>query len=160
MRGSGKTAIGRLVAARRGLPFYDVDDAVERAAESTISEIFAVEGEEAFRELEAATLRQIADAEPGVIATGGGAVLRDDNVALMRQSGTVVLLRASPAELADRLAGSSDRPLLSGPRRADRLSELLASRVEAYTRAAHITIDTDGLEPASIADRIEQACGI
>ena len=158
MMGSGKSAVGRHLAGRRGVAFYDVDQVIESAVGMTIRQVFDSQGEERFRDFEAEAICAIASAPAGVVATGGGAVLRDENVETMRESGTIVLLRAAPTELASRLADSTDRPLLAGGDRAARIEQLLETRAAAYGRAADVTVDTDGLQPADIADRIEETC--
>lgn len=159
MMGTGKSAVGRLLAERRGVCFYDLDEVIESATGKTIPELFDSRGERGFRAIEADTLREIAGVEPGVVATGGGAVLREVNVETMRASGTTVLLRAAPAELTARLAGSADRPLLAVPDQFLRIAELLEIRAQAYERAADVTVDTDGLDVERIAELIEDQCG-
>lgn len=160
MMGAGKSAVGRLLAERRHLPFYDVDQMIEAATGLTIPELFMERGEESFRQIEAGIVGEAAAAESGVIATGGGTVLSEENVAAMQATGTVVLLRASPKELDRRLAGSAGRPLLSGRDRSVRIAQLLEARSGAYERAADVSIDTDGRDPADIATRIEDLCDI
>ena len=160
MMGTGKTVAGRVLASRSGAPFYDVDDEVEATAGRSIATLFRDEGEVGFRALEAAALEQVAGRTPGVVATGGGAVLREANVALMRASGTVVLLQADEAELAARLDGVADRPLLDG--RDDlsgHLAALATEREAAYLAAADVRIDTDARSPEEVAIAIEEACG-
>ena len=158
MMGTGKSAVGRLLAERRDLPFYDLDQLIETAAGLTIPEIFRAGGETSFRQIEASIVAEVATAEPGVVAAGGGAVLTEANVTAMRATGTIVLLRASPDELDQRLTGSEGRPLLTGPDRSERIARLLADRAEAYEGAADVAIDTEGREPAEIAARIEELC--
>ncbi len=143
MMGSGKSAVGSLLARRLGARFLDLDREVERVAGRPVAEIFEREGEHRFRTLEAAAIAAAVRGEtPAVIATGGGAVLDASNVRRMRRSGTVVWLKASPEALARRTAGSA-RPLLRGARdRAARLREILAERQSRYARAAHVSIET------------------
>lgn len=160
MMGTGKTVAGRVLASRSGAPFYDLDDEVEAAAGRSIARLFRDEGEDGFRALEAAALEQVAGRTPGVVATGGGAVLRKANVALMKGSGTVVLLEADEDELAVRLDGAAGRPLLDD--RDDlsgRLAALATQREAAYLAAADVRIDTDARSPEEVAIAIEEACG-
>lgn len=160
MMGTGKSSVGRLLAERRGLPFYDLDEMIESAAGMAIAELFATRGEDAFRQMEAAVVVAVASADAGVVATGGGAVLSKENAEAMRASGTIVLLRASPEELDRRLAGSEGRPLLPDPNRVARIARLLEAREAAYGRAADVSLDTDGVDPSDLATRIEETCNI
>ena len=160
MMGTGKTVAGRVLASRSGAPFYDLDDEVEAAAGRSIATLFRDEGEVGFRALEAAALEQVAGRTPGVVATGGGAVLRKANVVLMKASGTVVLLQADEDELAARLDGVAGRPLLDG--RDDlsgHLAALTTEREAAYLAAADVRIDTEARSPEEVAIAIEAACG-
>ncbi len=158
--GSGKTAAGRALASRWGTPFYDLDDEVEAAAGRSIAAIFRSEGEDGFRTLEEEALVRVARFESGVVATGGGAVLRDGNVAAMKASGIVVLLVASGSTLAARLEGTTGRPLLdTGSDPALQLATLASKRTAAYVAAADVVVDTDGRTPEEVAVTIEAACG-
>lgn len=160
MMGSGKTVAGRVLAARTGSPFYDLDDEVESDVGRSASSIFRDDGEERFRSYESVALERVAGQAPGVVATGGGSVLRERNVALMRATGTVVLLRAASSVLAGRLADDTGRPLLadsSDP--AAILAGLAAERNEAYLSAADVIVESDGRSPEEVAIAIEAACG-
>ena len=154
MMGSGKSAVGRLVAVRQRCPFVDSDTVVERLAGRPIRRIFAEEGEAWFREVEAAAVRSLVS-QDGVVATGGGVVLREDSVEAMRSSGPVVWLRASIETLLARVGGDDHRPLLAGADTADRLAALMAERAERYTGAAGVVIDTDQLTIAQVAAAVE-----
>jgi shikimate kinase len=160
MMGTGKTVAGRVLASRSGAPFYDLDDEVETTAGRSILTLFRDEGEEGFRTVEAAALEGVAGRAPGVVATGGGTVLRKANVSLMKESGTVVLLQANEDELAARLDGVAGRPLLDD---RDDLSGYLAvlatEREAAYLAAADVRIDTNARSPEEVAMAIEEACG-
>lgn len=153
MMGSGKTTVGRLVAANRDLIFHDVDLIVTQRAGNTIAELWRRDGEDAFRSAEAAIISELASGEDAVVSTGGGAVLRDSNRLAMRRSGTVVWLQAPPAVLAGRLAGAHDRPLLNEGGEA-RLAELLDARSTAYDEAAHHSVSTEGRTPAEVAAEV------
>jgi shikimate kinase len=158
MMGSGKSTVGMRVARTGGHPFVDTDAVVEERARASIPEIFTQQGESAFRSLEEAVIADVAARSvAAVVATGGGAVLSEANIGLMRQ-GTVVWLSASPATLARRLEGSSGRPLLTteGPT-LDALDRLLAERRPAYERAAHVVIEVDRLDPDEAATEVMAA---
>jgi len=155
LMGAGKSAVGRRLAERLRRRFVDNDEAVERAAGATVAEIFAGEGEAAFRERERAALERSAG-HSVVVALGGGAIAQPGAAALLARSGTVVWLRARPETLAARIGDSSERPLLAGLQgaaRVERLRELLRER-EPHYASARIAIDTDGLDPDQVAARI------
>lgn len=153
MMGSGKSAIGRQVAFRLDLPFIDTDRAIETERHMTIEEIWEEGGEQLFRRLEADMIRRVA-LQPALIATGGGAVLRSENVEVMRRSGPVIWLRASVDTLNQRLGEGRNRPLLAGSVR-DRLETLDAERAASYATAATLTIDTDDLSLAETVMAVE-----
>ena len=155
MMGSGKTEVGREAAALAGVEFTDVDDRVAAAAGQGIADIFTGLGEAAFRELEAVAIAALGAAGGDrVVATGGGAVLRPDNVAVMRAAGIVVWLDAPVAGLAARIGDGAGRPLLAGTGVVEALARIAAERREHYRAAAHHRIDTSGLGVAAAAGEV------
>lgn len=140
---SGKTTVGRQLARRLDMPFFDCDEAIGAAAGCSVSDIFARHGEAYFRELEHRTLETLCRKESCVIATGGGAVLREDNRLLLRCSGTVFWLDRPLADIM-----STDfqmgRPLLAAGRKA--LDRLAAERRALYAACAHYRIAEPLLE--------------
>ena len=157
-RGTGKTAVGRILADRLQVPFHDTDALIERRMGMRIPEIFRRYGEVEFRILEREVIASLRDAK-GVISTGGGAVSDPANVADLRWHGTVVLLTAAPAVILDRIAGS-DRPGLTDLSPAEEVQALLAARQEAYIGAADVCIDTGRYTPEEVADLVLQGAGI
>jgi shikimate kinase len=152
--GSGKTTVGCLLAARLGRVFADLDDLIVEAAGVPIPEIFAREGEAGFRRRETEALRAAAAGRGTVVATGGGAACREENLTLMLASGRVVALEVSAAEAVRRTGRKSGRPLLDGS--ADPLAaatELLARRQPFYARA-HLRVDTGGRRPEEASQAI------
>jgi len=148
---SGKSTVGRLVAARLGWEFRDLDRVIADAAGRTIPEIFAAEGEEGFRRRESEALAEAAALRRTVIATGGGAACREPNLSRMLAAGHVVTLAVSPEEVVRRTQGRTNRPLLDGA--ADPLAAataLLRAREPFYARA-HATIETQALTPDEVA---------
>ena len=147
MMGSGKSTVGRSIAAAEDRRFIDIDSMVEERAGKPIARIVEEQGEAAFREMEGAELRRLSG-EPAqgatgrVIATGGGVVLDPANAEAMRRSGVVAWLDAPAAVLAGRIRGV-DRPLLAGAGVASRLAKILAVRRSLYRQAAHYRIDAD-----------------
>lgn len=157
-RGSGKTSVGRMLAglAKRG--FLDSDAVLENEIGSTIAKFFEQRGEPAFRALESELLHRLVRENTGaVIATGGGAVLRAENRAVLRAHGIVVWLNASPATIAERLeADPGGRPSLTGRGLIGEIDEVLRDRAPIYRSVSDLVVETDGREPIEIAAEIEQ----
>ncbi|MGZ4986282.1 MAG: shikimate kinase [Chthoniobacterales bacterium] len=151
--GSGKSCAGVELCRRTGLPVFDTDALIISKVKSSISEIFDRLGEDAFREEETAALRAIPRGR-SVIVTGGGCILRAENVELLRELGTIVWLQADEETIFQRVAHREDRPLLRGGDPRGRIRELLAAREALYRGAAEVTIDTAGRTPAEVADAI------
>jgi len=157
MMGAGKSAVGRALAARRRCAFVDGDEAVEGEAGASVAEIFAREGEAGFRRRERAAVERLAG-RSAVVALGGGAIAQPGAAARLRESGTVVYLRARPETLLARLGEARERPLLAGldaPARRERLAQLLAERESHYARA-HVSVDTDGLDVEAVCAAVER----
>jgi shikimate kinase len=154
MMGMGKSVVGKALEQKTGLPRFDTDEIISSKSKMPIKEIFSTHGEEHFRNLETETLLSMSLEEPAIIVTGGGIVLRAQNVDLLRQLGTVVWLDADEATLRTRIRGLRDRPLLqtANPRAA--LSELLAAREPLYRRAADLRVDVSQKNPQEIAELI------
>ena len=179
--GSGKTTVGKVLADFLGCPFMDLDDLVVKKAGKSIPDIFAQDGEPAFRELEAQILRKTVAKyaeSTAVLALGGGAVLAPASAALLHEKTVCIYLRATLDTLLARLEGeTAGRPLLQeipdqvgddggsvvmpgpgssvmpGPDRAS-VADRLASREPLYEKTAHVIVDTDGLVPDEVADEI------
>jgi len=164
MMGAGKTAVGRALAARRGVPFADTDALVEARAGASVREIFASRGEAAFRRLEREAVDSCAG-RPAVVALGGGAICQPGAAERLAATGRIVYLRARPETLDRRVGENEERPLLAGldgPGRVERLRALLAEREIDYGRA-DVVVDTDGLDVdaacAAVASALEDAAG-
>ena len=167
--GSGKTTVGKVLADFLGCPFMDLDDLIVKKAGKSIPEIFAQDGEPAFRQLEARLLRQTVEKyteNTVVLALGGGAVTAPASAALLHEKSVCIYLRATLETLLARLEGeTAGRPLLNeipgqagndvmpGPDRAS-VADRLAAREPLYEETAHVVIDTDGLTPEEVADEI------
>lgn len=142
MPGSGKTTVGRQLARRLRLPFFDSDHVIEERLGCSIREYFAQAGEPAFRDLEQQVLCELAQGQDAVVATGGGAVLREANRRCMREAGQVVYLRSTPEELYRRLRQDTVRPLLQVADPLARLRAMYAERDPLYRAAAHFPVET------------------
>ncbi|MDF2464528.1 MAG: shikimate kinase [Ramlibacter sp.] len=140
--GSGKSTVGRQLARRLGLPFTDTDHAIEQRIGCSIREFFDREGEAAFRDIEEAVIDELASSDAGVIATGGGAVLRPANRERLRAGGHVIYLRSTPEELFRRLRHDTNRPLLQVADPLARLRALYDERDPLYRETAHFVIET------------------
>ena len=151
--GTGKTAVGREVAARTGRPFVDLDDLIVQRAGKAIPEIFAQDGEPAFRALEAAICGEMAAPAGLVIATGGGAVVDPANREALAAGGTVICLEADLDTILQRVGRGDDRPMLAGPDRVARIRDLLAARAEAYA-ALPYHLDRTHLSIPATAERV------
>ena len=151
--GSGKTTVGKVLADFLGCPFMDLDDLIVKKAGKSIPEIFAEDGEAAFRQLEARLLRQTVEKyteNTVVLALGGGAVITPASAALLRDKTVCIYLRATLDTLLARLEGeTAGRPLADAS-----LASRLAEREPVYEETAHVNIDTDGLTPEEVADEI------
>ena len=143
MPGSGKSTVGRHVAKHLGLPFIDTDHVIEQRIGCSIRDYFETQGEAAFRDAEQTVIDEITQLTGHVIATGGGAVLREANRQALQSCTTVIYLRSSPEDLGRRLRHDTHRPLLQGS--ADpvrRLRTLFQDRDPLYRSAAHFVIET------------------
>jgi shikimate kinase len=151
--GTGKSTVGKLLAQKTGYFFSDLDAIIVSTAGMSINEIFAKHGEAFFRELEANAVKQVSDAEKQVVATGGGAVIREDNRKLLRKSGIIVNLQASLEVICSRLNNDSERPLLKDLNSTEQLTKLLEQR-EQYYADADIRIDTTDKKVEDVVDEI------
>ena len=160
LMGSGKSSVGRRVADRLKRPFVDTDTRIERRVGRTIREIFATDGEDAFRDLETGVLADVLSApEPAVIATGGGIVTREQNRDLLATQ-QVVWLRGSVDTLSIRVAsGSNRRPLLDGDVRG-RLVALDETRRDLYRAVASEIVDVDDRSLDDVVDLVLSTTGI
>lgn len=159
LRGTGKTSVARELAARLSWPWFDADERVEQLAGRTIAEIFAAEGEQAFRDLESQTVAELCAQPDCVLALGGGAILREENRAAIRRHGYVVWLQATPETLWRRIESdpstAARRPALSAV--GGGINEIIATlsaREQIYRDCAHLAVDTEDKTPAAVADII------
>ena len=156
--GSGKTSVGHLLAEKLGYDFVDLDVLIVEQEGASINEVFARDGEQVFREMETASLATLADRTRMVLATGGGAVLKEENRQLMRMIGKVVNLVADIPALVQRLEHAVDRPLLNSDEpREKRLARLVQERESCYADA-DIRIDTTGKTLEDVAAEIVRFC--
>lgn len=151
--GTGKTTVGKLVAARLGWRFADTDQVIERRVGKSVHDIFAIQGEPAFRQMEAALCAEISTWRRSVIATGGGILLDPMNYERLNSAGLVICLTASLEQIAARLEYDANRPLLNGADRVQRLNELLSARAALYNSVPH-QVETSGQTPYAVSDSV------
>ena len=153
--GTGKTSLGKLLATRLGRPFVDIDKKIEEDAKLSIPKIFERFGEEHFRELERAAVRELSDKRGLVIATGGGTIKDEENFRLLKNSGVIIGLTTDPEEIFRRTARRGERPVLDGGgnERLDTIKRLIAERKKFYDRADY-QVDTTEWSPIQIIDDI------
>lgn len=151
--GTGKSEIGRRLAKRLGRSFVDTDHLIEQRAGKTVKQIFADDGEPAFRALERTTVAEVAARAGGVVAVGGGAVLDPRNVAALRTRGVLVHLTASPDVIRARVGDAASRPVLAG-RSPAAVEALMEERRSAYEAAADVTVDTSDRTVDEVVEEI------
>lgn len=155
---TGKSTVGRRLASRLYRQVVDTDDLIEEEAGKSISRIFAEDGETVFRDMESQVAREVSGLTDHVIITGGGIVLRDENMEALKKAGVVVCLTASPESVFHRTRGTTHRPLLEGEDPLARIRDLLAARRPFYAKADYV-IDTSTLTIGEVEERILQILG-
>lgn len=158
--GSGKTTIGKNLAKQKNYRFVDTDEMIVEQQHRSINEIFAKDGEQAFRDMETAFLRQLIaeKKERMIISTGGGMPLRAENRQLLSQLGKVVYLKASPQTIYDRIKGDTTRPLLQGENPRKRIAEMIAAREPLYMEGAMFVVDVNALKQSEATLEIIEKC--
>lgn len=160
LMGAGKSKIGRMLAGGMNVPFADSDNEIEHSAGMSIASIFDRYGEPSFRDLEVRVLTSLITGKdgspPGVVATGGGAFMRDEIRTLIRDNAISIWLRAEPATLAGRISNTDSRPLLKGKDAAAVLTDLAEQRYPVYA-GADLIVDTDGLTTDAAVKKVSAA---
>jgi len=155
--GTGKTAAGRVLAAKLHKQFVEMDSLIGKKAGKSIYDIFQQDGEIAFRELEIETTKEVASGKNLVVACGGGIILNKINVDRLRQGAVVILLTASPDVILQRTSGDDvKRPLLEVPDPALAIQELLEFRKLCYERASDVAVDTSKLDIDAVVELITE----
>ncbi|WP_028309462.1 shikimate kinase [Desulfitibacter alkalitolerans] len=152
--GSGKTAVGKRLANKLKMGFFDTDENIEKVSGMSIGKIFNDYGEIRFRSEETLAVKRACALNNSVIATGGGAVLIPENLELLKKSGVIVALDASPEEIQKRVSKrNSFRPLLGNDKSLENITRLLKKRVPVYQQANY-RVDTTGKELETVVDEI------
>ncbi len=157
-RGTGKTSVGRILAPSLGRPFVDLDQIISSDAGKSIREIFDEGGESLFRDLETSALRKVSHASSSVISLGGGAILRDENADIIRQSGVCFWLDCDATTIAQRLsedaATREQRPALTGLGELEEIREMLKQRHSRYEQTSDHRVDTNQRSIEQVAETI------
>ncbi len=151
--GTGKTEVGKVLAKKLGLIFMDIDQLIEKEQGMPVTRIFEERGEKAFREIETEAVRKVSGMKNLVISTGGGAVLREENIINLKSSGILICLSASPEVVFRRIGSNKNRPLLQVPAPFQKIKELMELR-RPYYEKSDIIIETDGMTPLLVADEV------
>ena len=163
-RCTGKTSVGKRLAERLGIPFYDTDELIQSAADKTIRELVDQEGWDAFRARERAIIKQLPLSADAVIAAGGGAIMDAANRKALKEKGLCVWLTADVKTIVERMrddkASAAQRPPLSGDGLEQETAKILEARRPFYQEMADCTIDTSGKNIAAIGDEILSALGL
>ena len=157
--GSGKTEVGKGLAKRLDYTFMDTDLLIEEKTGKSISDIFSKDGELVFRDIETLILTELSGINEHVISTGGGIVTKKENILLLKKTGFIIWLKASPETILKRVGSETHRPLLKVDNPLEQIIMLISKREQSYSEA-DLTIDTDGLEVDDIVNNIiRQAAG-
>jgi shikimate kinase len=154
LMGAGKTTIGRQLARALAVPFYDSDKAIEERTGVDIPTIFEFEGEEGFREREQKMLQELTQMQGVVLATGGGAILREQNRKLLINNGFIVYLQCSVDRILERTRRDTQRPLLKTENPKERIETLFAQREPLYLACADFKVDTGIMQSKEVVEHI------
>ena len=141
--GAGKSTVAAELERQLHIPHAEMDALIVEREGMAISDIFAEKGETYFRDAETALLKDLTEKKGIIISCGGGAVMRDENAALMEQCGKIVLLTATPETIYERVKDSTDRPILNGNMNVDYIRELMEKRKDRYLAVADVVVATD-----------------
>ena len=155
--GSGKSAVCGRLHELTGMEVIEMDASIVDSERMSINDIFATKGEQYFRDLETKLLSQISEESRKAVSCGGGAILRPENVELMKKSGKIILLSATPETIYNRVKDTNDRPLLNGKMNEEYISALMEKRRARYEEVADHIIDTTGKTIPEVCDLIISA---
>ena len=154
--GCGKSTNAKYLAEMTGVKQMEMDQKIVEDQKMPITDIFVAFGEPYFRDLETGLIRSLQETEPMVVSCGGGAVLREENVKLMKSCGKIVLLTAKPETIFERVRYSNDRPVLNGNMNVEYIAQLMEKRRPKYEAAADLVIATDNKSTKAICEEILQ----
>ena len=152
--GAGKSTVARELEKQTGARRIEMDELIEEQQQMAITQIFEQYGEDYFRDLETELLKSFVEQENLIVSCGGGSVLRDDNTALMKKAGCIVLLTAKPETVYERVKDSTNRPILNGNMNVEYIRTLMEKRKARYKAVADVLIATDGMEISEICEKL------
>lgn len=156
--GCGKSTMARLLSAEMGMELIEMDETIEAEANMSINKIFEVYGEGYFRDLESQLIARISEKGGAVVSCGGGAILREQNVEMMKRNGKIIYFSATPETIYQRVRHSTKRPLLNGNMNVEYIASLMEKRLPRYLKAADITIVVDKKEKEDILEELRAIC--
>lgn len=157
--GAGKSTVAKELVTAAEATGVEMDQLIEEQQKMAITEIFEKFGEEHFRDLETELLKSFARQTDLVVSCGGGSVLREENTAIMKENGCIVLLTATPETIYGRVKNSTNRPILNGNMNVDYIRELMEKRRGRYESVADIRVATDGKDVKTICEEILSQIG-
>lgn len=152
--GSGKSTVSRFLSETLKVPKIEMDEMLVGRAGKPITRIFAEDGEEVFRQMETQLLEEIGAGAPAIVSCGGGVVLRPQNVEIMKRTGIILMLSATPETIFQRVRHSTKRPILNGNMNVEFIAELMAKREPVYRAAADVTVVIDGKTSEIVAGEV------
>jgi shikimate kinase len=156
-RGTGKSAVGKLVSERLQMKCIAMDSKIVEKAGMSIPDIVENHGWTAFRDMESEVTRELAELDDIIIDTGGGVIERSENIDVLQANSCIIWLKASVGAIVSRIQGGTERPSLTGEKSfTEEVAEVLERRTPRYRNAAQYEIDTEQLTPEQVADRIIQ----
>lgn len=153
--GTGKSRVGKELAKRLKMGYLDTDELIEQREGSTIAHIFEKKGEPYFRKVETAMVKEVSRLDRYVISTGGGVVLKEENIKALKKNSFIICLTANPEVILKRTQGTHNRPLLNEPDPGGRIEELLRIR-RAHYQKADVSVDTSDISIEEVVRRIEE----
>jgi len=152
--GSGKSTVGRILADKKSFLFIDIDRLIELEEDKSIKDIFKINGEDYFRDLESKVIKKVYLNNHCIFACGGGVVNREKNMKIIRGNSIVIYLKVSPDNVFIRLKDAEDRPLINVKDRKDTIIKLIGKRDKLYTRYAHMIVNNDYNDPYRTSEEI------
>ncbi len=154
-RGTGKSTVGKIISEKLRIPLVVMDDRIIELEGTSIPDIVAHHGWDYFRDIETRVAREISDRDNIVVDTGGGVILRSENIAYLKRNGILFWLKSAPEIIAGRIKDSGNRPSLTGKKSfLEEIQEVLLERFPKYESAADYAVDTDNFTPPQVADEI------
>jgi len=151
--GTGKTSVGKILAKKLKKEFVEMDEEIEKREGKKIVDIFRLFGEPYFRKVEKEVLKEIASCFNLVVSCGGGVVVDEENLKILKETGVVICLKAKPSVIYERTKKTKERPLLNVPEPLKKIKELLAKRAPFYAKADY-SVDTSTLAPEEVSEKV------